>query len=68
MDKKRIYFTDWLDRMDMLLCMAYGKRTGSYQGIDWERLYNAGHSPGEVFEAFVESVREMEQEAVAVNG
>jgi hypothetical protein len=70
MERKRIYYCDWLDRVDMFLCMAIGKRTGSMQGIVWERLYNAGITPGEAVEAIVEEYNAVLREEVAaqVNG
>lgn len=54
MKRERIYFSDWLDRVDMLLCISIGKRTGSMQGVVWQKLYDAGCSPGEVVEAVME--------------
>jgi hypothetical protein len=53
MDKERIGFGEWLLRLDMLLNLAFGKRSSGFEGMLWERLYNAGKSPLEVFEAMV---------------
>jgi hypothetical protein len=66
---RKLYYTDWLDRLDLLMCMGVGRRAASFEGIDWHRLYVAGCSPGEVFEAFYEEwsavSREDEMQEVA---
>jgi hypothetical protein len=70
MERKRIYFSDWLDRVDMYLCIAIGKRTGSMQGILWEKLYNAGISPGDAVDAVCEEYCAVlkEEQRMQVNG
>src|SRR5262245_11665795 len=50
-DRERIPFTDWLGRLDMLLGLFAARRADTFAGVDWERLYEEGLTPGQVADA-----------------
>ena len=60
MERKRIGFDDWRERLDTMLQCVLDRTTESFGLVDWETFYNEGFSPGDLTDAILVHVQLLE--------
>lgn len=58
----RIEFEEWLNRVDQLLDFTLDRKTGSFEGILWESLYQWNIKPLEAAVALIEELQAIERQ------
>lgn len=57
----RIEYQEWLNRVDQLLEFTLDRKTGSFEGILWESLYQWDIKPLEAAVALIEELQAIER-------
>jgi hypothetical protein len=59
---KAVIFDEWIRRVNQLLDFCVDKTTESFEGVLWEKLYEAGYRPLEVVVALIEGRQTISQD------
>jgi hypothetical protein len=59
---RAIIFEEWIRRVNQLLDFCIDRTAESFEGIFWEKLYEAGYRPLEVAVALIEEYQAISQD------
>jgi hypothetical protein len=63
---RAIIFEEWIRRIDQLLDFCLERKAESFEGVFWEKLYEAGYKPLEVAMALIEEYYAASQEEMSI--